>query len=123
MTTAINAANQTMIEALRAAGGLIVDDHGPGKDTRTVKAVIVYTDYDSDGKLWKQEVCPANAAWDYFSLNPLYHGEDGKIHLSVMACGPTVAPFKHNHSLEEAVAAMCAKKSLVGRQEYELVHL
>lgn len=41
----------------------------------------------------------------YFSVNPLYVGEDGRVHISTRSIGGAVAPFQHNGNMEKAIAA------------------
>lgn len=83
----LTAENQAIVEALRKQGSF-VDDHGYKGDCLPPYIYLIYEDQDRDGQA-RQSICPTH--WDsYFSINPLYMGEDGKAHLSRWSIGGVI---------------------------------
>ena len=95
----VNNTNE-VIAALKANGGKYVDDHRKGG----VEVKIQYLLIVERKQLAFEYVAPGFDC-AYFSINPLYVGEDGKPHLSTRSIGGAVAPMNHDDSLEKALQA------------------
>lgn len=89
-------ANGVIVEAVKAAGGVVWDDHGP---TGTKTKLWGVATLDKGGK---QQVVALHGS-DYFSVNKLYVYK-GEIHLSTESVGGVVSTFKHG-SVEAAIEA------------------
>lgn len=89
-------ANGVIVEAVKAAGGMVFDDHKP---TGTKTKLWGVATLDKGGK---QQVVALHSS-DYFSVNKLYPHR-GEIHLSTDSVGGVVSTFKYG-SVEAAIEA------------------
>ena len=87
-----------VIDALKANGGKYVDDHRKGEVEVKIQHLLIV-----ERKQLGFEYAAPGFDCAYFSVNPLYVGEDGKAHLSTRSIGGAVAPMNHNGSLEKAI--------------------
>ena len=86
MSKTLTAANQAIVDAIRAQGSF-ADDHGYKGDRQTPYIYLVFEDTDRKGDA-RQSICPTSS--DYFCINPTYLGEDGRVRLSQWSVGGTV---------------------------------
>lgn len=70
-----------VVEATKASGGIVVDDHT--NNELSLQAIVRWTKGD------REFICPVFNG-TYFSLNDLYIGQDGKVHLSSWSVAGTV---------------------------------
>lgn len=117
-----------LLTAIKAAKGFFIDEHMASVQsvearTRNVNKVLVCSVISTkDGRVVRQEVCPAYESEMYFSVNPLFVGKDGKVHLSTCAVGQVVETFRHE-DLEAAIQAINEKGRMFNPIHLELVDL
>jgi hypothetical protein len=76
-----------IIEAVKAAGFKIIDNHDPKRGLETICAVGVHK---AGGR---EEVVALYGRVSYFSVNSIYLDEEGRPHLSTWSVGGLIKPY------------------------------